>query len=46
MNNTEISSIFWADDIVLLSENENGLREIIKVLEEYSSENKLEINND
>ena len=46
MNNTEISSILWADDIVLLSENENGLREMLKVLEEYSSENKLEINND
>ena len=46
VNNKEISSIFWADDIVMLSENENGLRAMIKVLEEYAIENKLEINSD
>ena len=46
VNNTEISSIFWADDIVMFSESENGLRTMIKILEEYVSENKLKINVD
>ena len=46
VNNTEISSLFWADDIVLLSDNENGLKKMIKVLEEYSIENKIVINTD
>ena len=44
VNNKEISSIFWADDIVIFSENENGLRAMIKVLDQYATENKLEIN--
>ena len=46
VNNKEISSIFWADDIVRFSENENGLRAMIKVLDQYATENKLEINTD
>ena len=46
VNNKEISSIFWADDIVIFSENENGLRAMIKVLDQYATENKLEINTD
>ena len=46
VNNKEISSIFWADDIVTFSENENGLRAMIKVLDQYATENKLEINTD
>ena len=46
MNNKEISSIFWADDIVIFSENENGLRVMTKVLDQYATENKLEINTD
>ena len=46
VNDTEVSSIFWADDIILLSESENGLRNMIKILEEYSNENKLRVNTD
>ena len=46
VNNMEISSIFWADDIVMFSESENGLRTMIKVLEEYVMENKLKVNVD
>ena len=46
VNNKEISSIFWADDIVIFSENENGLRAMIKVLDQYATENKLEISTD
>ena len=44
MNNIEISSLFWADDIVLLSQNENGLKTMIKTLEDYVNENKLHVN--
>ena len=46
VNNKEISSIFWADDVVIFSENENGLRAMTKVLDQYATENKLEINTD
>ena len=46
VNNKEISSIFWADDIVIFSENENGLSAMTKVLDQYATENKLEINTD
>ena len=45
-NNKEISSIFWADDIVIFYENENGIRAMTKVLDQYATENKLEINTD
>ena len=44
VNNIEISSLFWADDIVLLSQNENGLKTMIKTLEDYVNENKLHVN--
>ena len=46
VNNTEISSVFWADDIILLSESEQGLNTMIKILEKYSNEHKLKINTD
>ena len=46
VKNMEIGSIFWADDIVMFSESENGLKAMIKVLEEYIIENKLKINAD
>ena len=46
VNNKDISSVFWADDIVIFSEHENGLRAMIKVLDQYATENKLEINID
>ena len=46
VNNSEISALFWADDIVLLSESENGLKGMLRVVEEYTSQNMLEINTD
>ena len=46
ITNMEISSIFWADDIVMFSESEDGLKTMIKILEEYVIENKLKINVD
>lgn len=46
VKNMEISSIFWADDIVMFSESEDGLNTMIKILERYVIENKLKINVD
>ena len=44
--NTKINSIFWADDLLLLSESEEGLNSILKNLNEYCLDNHLEINFD
>ena len=41
---TKINSIIWADDILLLSENETGLKDFLKVLTEYCERNKLTVN--
>ena len=38
------SCIFWADDIVLFSENEEGLQKMLKTLERYCKENELTLN--
>ena len=38
------SSIFWADDIVLFSESEEGLRKMLKSMEIYCKENELTLN--
>ena len=35
INNYEISSLFWADDIVMFSESESGLKDMLWALEEY-----------
>ena len=39
-----ISSLLYADDLVLLSETENGLQELLKRLHEYASLWALEVN--
>ena len=41
-----ISCIIWADDIVLLSESEDGLQCMLNNLSRYSKENRMEINAD
>ena len=46
MNNSEISALFWADDILILSKSEEGLTKKLKVLEEYTNGNFLEVNTD
>ena len=43
---TRISSMIWADDIVLLSETENGLQDLLSKLSEYCEDNELTINVD
>lgn len=40
----ELNSLYWADDIVLFSENEEKLTEMINILTNYCKENKLSIN--
>ena len=38
-----VNSLVWADDIVLLSETDKGLTQLLKKFEEYCDENKLEL---
>ena len=40
----EINSLIWADDLVLLSENENNLTQLLETLDAYCKDNKLTIN--
>ena len=40
------SSLFWADDIVMFSESEEGLRGMLRALEKYCGENELTLNTD
>ena len=46
LDSTEIGSLIWADDIILLSENENCLTEMLNTVESYCKDNKLTINTD
>ena len=43
---TELGGILWADDILLLSESEKGLREMLLKLESFCHLNKLNVNVD
>ncbi len=40
------SCLFWADDIVLFSESEEGMHKMLKTLEKYCKENELTLNTD
>ena len=40
------SSLFWADDIVMFSESEEGLRGMLGALEKYCGDNELTLNTD
>ena len=44
INDWKISSLSYADDLVLLSESENGLRNCISKLESYCNEWGLKVN--
>ena len=44
VDNMELNSLYWADDIVLFSEEEDNLTEMINILTNYCKENKLSIN--
>ena len=45
-NEISINSIFWADDLLLFSETEEGLNSILKHVYEYCIDNVLQINFD
>ena len=40
----KINSVFWADDLVMFSDTEEGLQKLLKILEAYCKENELTIN--
>ena len=42
--NNSLGSIFWADDILILSETKEGLQQKLHKLNEYCKENKLSLN--
>ena len=42
--NMGISCIIWADDILILSETQEGLQQKLDLLHEYSKANKLTVN--
>ena len=46
INDTEISCLIWADDILILSETEKGLQAKLDNLAKYCKKNKLEVNTD
>ena len=46
MGNTKIGSLFWADDIVILSESKNGLQHSLNQLSQYCYKNEMKINVD
>ena len=39
-----INSLFWADDLVLFSKDEEGLQNMLNILERYCIENQLSVN--
>ena len=45
-NTTKINCILWADDILILSETEEGLQKSLQNLHEYCNTNKLSVNMD
>jgi hypothetical protein len=45
VDNVELNSLFWADDIVLLAKSDDKLTEMLNLLANYCKENKLTINN-
>ena len=46
LGNSEIAALIWADDIILFSESESGLQNMLNTLHIYCQDNKLEINID
>ena len=46
INTESLNSIIWADDLLILSETENGLNTMLKNLKTYTEDNKLQVNLD
>ena len=44
LNDRSIGSLFWADDIVMISETKEGLQHSLERLQEYCDSNKLKVN--
>ena len=44
--NTHPSCLIWADDIILLSEKEEGLKHLLEAMEIYCKDNDLLLNTD
>ena len=44
LGNLKIGSLFWADDIVILSETKTGLQSSLDELEQYCSKNEMKVN--
>ena len=44
LGNLKIGSLFWADDIVILSETKTGLQNSLDELEQYCSKNEMKVN--
>lgn len=42
--NNSLSCVIWADDLLLLSETENGLNAMLEKLHSYSQENLIKVN--
>ena len=43
-NTTKLNCIIWADDVIILSESEKGLNNMLERLATYTEENSMEIN--
>ena len=43
-DNKALNSLIWADDLLLLSESENGLNNMLKNLEKYTKSNLIHVN--
>jgi hypothetical protein len=46
LNDTNVSCLIWADDILILSETQEGLQAKLDNLASYCKKNKLEVNTD
>ena len=44
--NTKLSSVLWADDLIMISESKDGLTKMLSDLVKFSAENGLKINAD
>ena len=44
IGDTTIGSLFWADDIIIISESKSGLQRSLNDLSNYCHENKLKVN--
>ena len=46
INDKILNSIIWADDLIMFSESEEGLNDLLKELSAYTEENNMSVNID